>query len=127
MRDDFIEAEETLYRAVTNFPNMWKSEFDRPSSAVFKDKAGVSIDREGGRELAQIKALFQQRFEGCGLLSLHAAKCIAIPTHLEPDPLQNNEYHALIKDSKKIEKVGNSKVSKLVEISMTIEKPERFR
>jgi hypothetical protein len=43
---EFSDAE-NLFREVIE--NNWDYEENRPSSAIFKDSKGVSVDRDGGR------------------------------------------------------------------------------
>lgn len=45
---------EILNRAIKPFPNWWKLDVNRPSSAAFKDSRGVSVDRDGGRNQSHI-------------------------------------------------------------------------
>ena len=55
MLPEKIESEEQLYRAIPNKPQLWKDSDGRPTSAIFKDSQGVSVDRDGKRNKERIK------------------------------------------------------------------------
>jgi len=72
-----IQDSETLYRAI--HPSFWNYEEDKPTSALFKDRKGVSVDREGGK--------------------LNAGQTRRVGTYLKPDKTPENVFHALILES----------------------------
>lgn len=102
MRQDLIEFHELLYRAVPNKPSHWITAEDRPSTAIFKDKRGVSVDRDGGRPENAIVRLFEQRKPGFGLVAVTGQECVDCEAYPKPDRLEDNEYHALILRSKEV-------------------------
>lgn len=62
MPGEFPDEDEYFYRAVSWNPDMWKPTEGRPSSAVFKDSGGMSVDRQNGRaEAACIQFLLDSR------------------------------------------------------------------
>lgn len=118
MNETFSESEK-LYRKVIMNPNFWKKESGKPSSAVFKDSKGVSVDRDGGRNDNEITSSFITRFGKDNIraiVSVSAGYCMEIDTHLVYLPIQDNEYHAEIHDSpdkvpihtKRAKKLANS-------------------
>jgi hypothetical protein len=56
-----IADAEVLFRAVPKKPHMWKKAEERPSSAVFKDSKGISVDRDGGRSENEVCRFIVQR------------------------------------------------------------------
>lgn len=101
MKDEF-RKDERLYRNVIMDPNFWKKDSGGPSSAVFKDSNGVSVDRDGGREEADITSGFISRFgvENIrAIVSVNAGYCMEIGAHLVYSPVETNKYHAEIHDS----------------------------
>lgn len=100
-----VGDDEVLYRAVVNKPDFWKVEYNRPSSAAFKDSHGTSVDREGGRTPIQILENFDNRgMEDRGLVTVVANQCRTPECYafLIPDPIPRSEqlaanpYHAVI-------------------------------
>lgn len=59
MLDENIQDDEYLYRRVITNPNFWDFDKNRPSSAIFKDSKGVSVDRQHKREDKDIINLYQ--------------------------------------------------------------------
>lgn len=93
-----IDDKEILYRAIPKNPIMWKAEINRPSSAVFKDERGLSVDRDGGRNEQQVISDFDNRLPGRGLVSILTKTCREIGTKPIAKPLEDNIYHAEIHD-----------------------------
>lgn len=115
---DPIRNDEVLYRNVIMNPDFWKKKNGRPSSAVFKDSNGVSVDRDGAREEAVIVERFKSRFEGNvkAVVSVNAGYCREISTHLLPSPTSDNPYHAEIHDSTTEKRLRSGKAKKLSKI-----------
>lgn len=112
-----IEDEETLYRAI--HPSFWKEEEGRPTSALFKDSKGVSVDRDGEREEKEIASSILSTRDEFGLAKLNAGEARNLGTYLKPDSQPDNKYHALILSSETKAKLSNSvarKLSTLVKI-----------
>ena len=49
MRTEFY-PEENLYRKIRPIEAFWDMERNRPTSGAFKDKNGLSVDRQGERD-----------------------------------------------------------------------------
>ncbi|APO46802.1 hypothetical protein BS614_24000 [Paenibacillus xylanexedens] len=98
--DPEIKREEILYRALKPIPAWWKD--DLPSSAIFKDSNGVSVDRDGGRSTGNITLNFESRM---GKENLRAIAIIKVEDCLDNDtvvlhkPVEDNEHHAEIHSS----------------------------
>jgi len=92
-----ISDSEQLCRAIFSFPNLWNDLENRPTSAVFKDKNGVSVDRDGDRSNDTIAVAIQKRFESTRAHAiLSAGRVREFGCKAEVDPLENNPFHALI-------------------------------
>ena len=122
MLNSKIEDEECLYRGVIVHPNYWDIEKDRPSSAIFKDSKGVSVDRDGGREeQVAIKALIT-KLSLKAVVKIHALKCRELNAFLIPKAEPDNIYHAEIHDSENKIEIGGSKAKKLRDSSIVVYK-----
>lgn len=96
MLNDFIEDNELLFRAIKPFPNWWKVEINRPSSAAFKDSNGVSVDRQGSRTLQTTIEAIKNRFEIKAVVSITAQECRNTGANPMPKPTRTNPEHAEI-------------------------------
>lgn len=96
MLSPYLSDDEILYRAVKPFPNWWKPELNKPSSAVFKDSRGVSVDRDAGRSNTEVVAELRSRFPVRAVVSISVAICRGIGTHPIARPLPNHPEHAEI-------------------------------
>lgn len=124
-----IDNEELLYRAIPNKPNFWKDEENRPSSALFKDDKGVSVDRDGEREepLVIVDVLKNRKGYGLGKIQAGIAQNqVGVYCKADPFPAENpeNQYHALIMESKDKISISNGKAKKLSKLITTLIKPE---
>ncbi len=76
--DKTIGRSEILYRVVKRSRPDTLDEHGKPTSALFKDDNGVSVDRDGGRSEPEVvdrfKNFFGQRFKG--LVRVGADVCI---------------------------------------------------
>lgn len=125
MRKDHIEDKELLYRAIPNKPSHWKAAFNKPTTALFKDFNGVSIDRDGSRMESEITSNFRSRKPNFGLLKLVAGRCRTIPTNPIPKPETENDFHGEIHDSdEKVVITARSKQRELVKCSELVYKPD---
>lgn len=94
---DSVSGQESLYRAIKPNPDFWKSVENRPSSALFKDSFGVSVDRDGNRNEKDILTQFKTRFSNLrGVAKLKAQDCLDLKCRLVPKPKRNNIYHSLM-------------------------------
>lgn len=104
---------ETLYRVVKRSQPDSMSEDGRPTSALFKQENGVSVDRDGGRTEDEVIATFRERFARRfkGLVCVGADVCIDRCMAVIPEDT-NNEYHAEIFDD--FEKTPLSSLNALI-------------
>lgn len=112
--DSDIEDNELLYRAI--HPSFWNEEENRPSSALFKDDKGVSVDRDGERKKEEIINSLLSNRVGFGIGNLNASETRKIGTFLMSCKIPYNDYHALILDSETKIRLSNSKAKSLCRI-----------
>ena len=102
MELDRIEDSEMLYRVVR------RSDPDgfvdgKPTAALFMDKKGTSVDRDGGRTEQKIIEKFKGRFRKNNdyktAVKISAGECRNINTYPNPIGNSKNRYHAEIWDS----------------------------
>ena len=129
MRNDVVEDSEVLYRAVVNKPDFWKKDTGGPSSALFKDSKGCSVDRDGGRSDEELIRLWQSKRgrRDSGLVSLTALQCREADTFPKPDPIMENPYHALILNSPSEITITRSKARRLAKMARIILVPLHAR
>jgi len=102
MLPSVVNDNELLYRAIIKVPQLWKNDQNRPSSAVFKDSNGVSVDRDGQRAEAEIINVIKSKFELKAIVKLQTSFCRKIGTKVLAKPLDENMYHAEIHDLGKV-------------------------
>ncbi|MFD0825872.1 hypothetical protein ACT8ZR_09355 [Neobacillus sp. M.A.Huq-85] len=115
--DNIITCEEKLFRMVIRNPNFWKTQEGRPSSALFKDSKGVSVDRDGKRDRSMIVNSFINRFgedEVRAIVLVDASFCLDNNLHLVYKPEDDNEYHAEIHSSPERVPLTGSQAKKLI-------------
>lgn len=97
-----IEDSEILYRVVR------KSDPDgfisgKPTAALFMDKKGASVDRDGDRDEQEIIETFKNRFgrrdDYRTAVRISAGECRAVETYPNPVGNKKNKYHAEIQES----------------------------
>lgn len=117
MEKDKIEDEEILYR-VARKSNPDGFVDGKPTAALFMDKGGASVDRDGGRLEKEIIDNFKFRFrknnEYITTVKITAGECRSVDTF--PNPVGNNIYHAEIWDSEDTRLVSLLKAIQLAEI-----------
>jgi hypothetical protein len=109
--------DETFYRRVRSNPNMFKD--GRPTSALFKDSKGVSVDVKNGRILTEVfldeERLHEESLQGNeraiespelfrlkAIVSLDMKLCKEKEVCVIPDEQPGNPYHALIQRSEDV-------------------------
>lgn len=121
MLNETIEDQELLFRAIPNKPQMWKTAENRPSSAIFKDSKGVSVDRSGGRRDAEVVQIQLERFDNlkavAAISALDCRNCGAFPKY---DPIPNNEFHSLILDAPNSVTIKSGKARRLAKMAKVV-------
>jgi len=89
-----FEKTERFYRAVLPGGEYWKE--DRSlSSAAFKDKKGLSTDRQMGRAHKECIAFISRRLRG-SIVSVSYENCQEIEALVKYDPVTENIFHTVI-------------------------------
>lgn len=115
MNPDF-DYHEKLYRKVIIKPDFWKKSTGQPSSAVFKDSKGVSVDRDGGRLQNQVIDAFKNRFgeeNMKALVSVTIEYCTEVDVFLKYAPIPDNKYHTEIHNTPTEIRLTSAKARKL--------------
>ncbi len=100
MHEEF-QPDERLYRKVRPLDQFWDAECQRPTSGAFKDKDGLSVDRQGQRQNSDAINQLDSRLPGNGaVVSIEYQECMKIPVLVSYKPLPENEFHSEIYDSK---------------------------
>ena len=111
---------ESLLRGINKQPNFWDSEENRPTSAAFKDKKGVSVNRTGENKQYYVQSLeclknkLGERLRSS--VELNVDFCIELGLHLKYCPLDDNIYHSEIHKSENEPSLTKSVSRKLSEI-----------
>ena len=87
MKKDKIEDGEILYRAVNRYPQYWKEDKKSVSSALFKDKNGVSVVRDGNRAPNDIFEVLRNKMpKTVAVVDICAKNAREVKVHLVPKP-----------------------------------------
>ena len=95
---------ETLLRGIHKKPDFWDEEENRPSSAAFMDKKGVSVNRTGETKKCYEKSLeclknnLGERLRA--VAELEVDFCVELGVYLKYCPEKDNIYHSEIHRSK---------------------------
>ena len=94
-----IREHEQLYRAVKRSRPDWLDGRNIPTSAMFKDTNGVSVDRDGGRDKSEIisfmcEVSLPKRVKG--IVKLSVTDCRETGAEVESAASEVNPYHANI-------------------------------
>src|SRR5690606_21704095 len=109
--NDEILGEELLFRGIIE--SNWDFEHNRPSSAIFKDSKGVSVDRSANREEEVcVKFLNSKRkfFTTCSIKTKIVRDNNAVALYKK---IPDNIYHSEIHDSAEKVQLTASKAKKL--------------
>lgn len=95
--EETVQRDELLYRVVKRSQPDSMDEKGRPTSALFKQEDGVSVDRDGERKEEIIIKTFKERFNRRfkGLVKVGASVCIDNSMAVIPET-SSNIYHAEI-------------------------------
>ena len=100
-----------MYRGIIE--HFWDFENNRPSSAIFKDSKGVSVDRDNYRNEKDCVEFLQTKkdfYAICKIQTVKVRELNAIATYL---PVEDNVYHSEIHDSDERVQMKGSKPRKL--------------
>lgn len=122
MLNETFDNQEKLFRAIKlHLTEWWDVEQNRPTSAAFKDRLGVSVDREGGRTIDDCNIFLLNRFGALkAIVHITYEKCISLGAHPKYAPEQDNEFHCLIttpEGTVPVTQAAAKKLSRSVEVS----------
>lgn len=90
------------------------------SSALFKDDSGVSVDRDGRREENIVfEALYSNLVDKKGvsrlnaIVRINASACFERELFINPEPSENNRYHAAIYENQLHEPISSINAANL--------------
>lgn len=119
--EETVQKNERLYRVIKRSQPDSMNENGRPTSALFKQDNGVSVDRDGERREEVIIKTFKDRFEKRfkGLVRVGADVCIdnKMAVILETT---SNIYHAEIFENRNKDPLGQLKALILADNSEVI-------
>jgi hypothetical protein len=121
--NEFYETE-TLLRGVNKNPNFWNNERNRPTSAIFKDSKGISVNRTGENKKYYIKSLellksnLNENIRT--VVEIEVNYCKELELYLKYLPVENNIYHSEIHKSENQIVLSKSEAKKLSEICKII-------
>ena len=120
---DFYVSE-TLLRGVNKHPNFWNDDRQRPSSAIFKDSKGVSVNRTGEdkryytQSLNILKNNLGENIRT--VVEVNVDACINMGLYLKYLPTDDNAYHSEIHKSENQVVLSKSEAKMLCEICKII-------
>jgi|WetSurMetagenome_2_1015567.scaffolds.fasta_scaffold52319_4 hypothetical protein len=112
-----VDNNENLFRAIKILPQLWDDEFNRPSSAAFKDSKGLSVDRNAERSFDEVITCLKKHFSNLkGVAYFTASSCKNIDLIILYCPTPDDLYHCEIHQSDTcipLSKASARKLSKL--------------
>lgn len=114
-----IDSNEWLYRGVV--AQNWVYAENRPSTAIFKDSKGVSVDRDGERtETEIISALFLsgKTFKAIVKVQQKFVNEVGAITKYKPTP--HNIFHSEIHKSAEVIELTRSQQKNLLKVSQQV-------
>jgi hypothetical protein len=113
-----FEIYEKLYRAVYPpdiMPMFWKENWE-VSSAVFKDKNGLSVERAGCRNESEVISDIRSRFLGA-IIWILVGDCMTCNAVVKYLPSKRSIYHSEIHGSEDIKLLSQSQCKYLAKAS----------
>lgn len=120
--EEYFEAGEKLFRAVfppEMVPMFWK-ENGQISSAVFKDKNGLSVERAGGRQERRIIEYMHRLFNGL-IISVNCQNCTDCDAYVMYSPSKRSRYHSEIHGSRERIVLSPSQCKYLAKVALICE------
>jgi len=122
--DGFYENE-SLLRGVNKNPNFWNDEKQRPSSAIFKDSKGISVNRTGENKKYYTESLEILKHNlGDNIKTvaeINVSYCINLELYLKYLPTDDNIYHSEIHKSENQVTLSKSDAKKLSDLCKIVD------
>lgn len=122
--DSIFQPTESLLRAVRPGGMYWKSNGSL-SSAAFKDKAGLSVDRTGDRSLNDAVAFIRAHLKGT-VVYVTVPECETANVKLFYLPLPDNEFHSEIHRDETRAELTTSQAKRLAAIAHIVPETEGY-
>ena len=122
--NEFLRGE-TLLRGINRLPDFWNDEQNRPSSAAFKDRKGLSVNRTGENgehydgSLKYLKDELGERLRA--VVEIDVDICNELELYLKYCPVNDNIYHSEIHKSENEPSLPSSVSRKLSKACTIIE------
>ena len=119
--EETVQRNEMLYRVIIRSQPDTIDNAGRPTSALFKQENGVSVDRDGERDEQDIIGTFKDRFgkRYKGLVRVGADICIDNNMAVIPE-ISSNIYHAEIFENIERDPLGQLKALILADKSEVV-------
>ena len=120
--EEIVQSNEKLYRLIKRSQPDSMAE-GKPTSALFKQEDGVSVDRDGERAEENIINTFKERFDKRykGLVRVNAGVCLEHEMAVIPAASSANKYHAEIYDNMNKDPLGSLKALILADKSKVVD------
>lgn len=114
-----VHEDEILFRAIKSTrPDWWNEKENRLSSSIFIQSNGCSVDRDGNRLFEDITELLESiQGELRGVAKIPRRLCDSLNVFVQPDPLENNPYHANLQRDETIVKLKPRQAKELAKQS----------
>ena len=113
-----IVLNDLLFRNVSSKPQLWKNSEDRPTSALFKDSKGVSVDRLKERNneeaIGDIRTKFSDTY---AIITVSTENCTKAGAVVFDKPIENNIFHAEIHKSLSEVELTSSQARQLAKVA----------
>lgn len=116
--DTVIKDDEFLYRGIIE--SFWDYKNNKPSSAIYKDSKGVSVDRDAKRPQDDCIAFLQAKKNFFAICKIKASIVREKNAILKYLPVEGNIYHSEIHDSIDRIQMRGSKPKKLRDSSIVV-------
>lgn len=117
--DEHFEEMEKLYRAVLPKDTFWK-ENGSLSSAAFKDKNGLSVDRQKERTDAEAVEFFHKRKFVGEIVYVRVRNCNEVQALVRYLPSRGNAFHSEIHKNWQEKQLSNSQAKKLAQCAKIV-------
>jgi len=117
--EEVFQNGETLLRGVLDREDFWNYDENRPSSAVFKDSKGISVNRTGkfkeyyNESLENLKNTLGKKIQAIAEISVEYCKNLNL--FLKYSPTNENIFHSEIHRTENIALLTRSEATKLAE------------
>ncbi|MDF1495231.1 hypothetical protein [Caproiciproducens sp. CPB-2] len=119
---NFEDEGEQIYRAILPADCYWKPD-GTLSSAAFKDKKGLSVDRANGRSQSECISFMKSHLSG-SIAFVTVKMCHNVNALLKYLPLPDDEFHSEIHNSESIALLSKRQAKYLAHIATVVSREE---